>query len=339
MTGSQRSAKEAELRNLATAVARRLSEVLARRPGPGSAKRRRLGLAAALVLFIGGSILSVLGLPDVEQEPRWELLAVVALVGVPLTLGFNAAEYQVAAAVVAYRVPFLSALRVGVLAAAANLLPVPGAILVRAHAIRKLGASYGKIALATGVTGICFIGAPCLVASGVLAAAGEIAFAVVLAGAGLLLLALALAMLTVERGFQQGSRILVAAAARAVGALIVKAGRLYLILIAFGYEAGATQALTLTIGAVIATALGFFPAGLGAAEALAAALSPLVGLSAAVGFVASAVDRLISMAGLAVVGGVMLLRNRGAVEADARPADPTVLTSAASRPRRQPGDL
>jgi uncharacterized membrane protein YbhN (UPF0104 family) len=55
---------------------------------------------------------------------------------------------------------------------------------------------------------------------------------------------------------------------------------------------------------VIATTLGFFPGGLGAAEALAAAFSPLVGLSASVGFVVSAVDRLISMVGLAVIGVV-----------------------------------
>ena len=296
------------LEDLAKAVGRRVSGLLATRPG---LRRRRLGLAVALILFVGGAVVGVLSLPDVEQEPRWELLAVVGLVGLPLTLAVNAAEYQVTAAVLGYRVPFVPALRVGVLATAANLLPIPGAVLVRAHAVRRLGAPYGKIVLSTGAVGVCFVGTTCLMAGAVLAASGELAFGGILLGAGLVLLALALALLVRERGSRTGVRLLLATVARATAAIVVKAGRLYLILVAFGYEAGITQALTLTLAAIIALSLGFFPGGLGAAELLAAALSPLVGLSAAVGFVASAVDRLVSLVGLAVIaGGVILLDRR-----------------------------
>jgi hypothetical protein len=273
-------------------------------------------MAAALVLFVGGSILGVVSLPTVEQEPRWELLAIVGLVGVPLTLVLNAAEYQVTAAILGYRVPFVPALRIGVLATAANMLPIPGAVLVRARGIRKLGASYGKIALSAGIVATCFIGTVCLLAGGVLVASGQLGVGWPLAGAGLLLLVFALATLVAERGPRQGVRLLFAAGARATGAILVKAVRLYLVLVALGYEAGVTQALTLTLAAVVVTALGFFPGGLGAAEVLSAALSPLVGLSAAVGFVASAVDRLISMFGLAVIAGSVLLldRRRGRVD-------------------------
>jgi uncharacterized membrane protein YbhN (UPF0104 family) len=304
------SGKRAKLRNLAEAVLRHMRGVLDRRPGPA---QRRLGLAVALILFVGGAVIGVLSLPDVEQEPRWELLAVVGLVGLPLTLAVNAAEYQVTAAILGYRVPFVGALRVGVLATAANLLPIPGAVLVRAHAVRRLGAPYGKIVLSTGAVGICFVGTTCVMAGGVLAASGELTFGGVLLGAGLVLLALALVLLVRERGSRTGMRLLLATAARATAAIVVKAGRLYLILVAFGYEAGVTQALTLTLAAIIALSLGFFPGGLGAGEVLAAALSPLVGLSAAVGFVASAVDRLVSLVGLAVIAGgvIMLDRRRG----------------------------
>jgi uncharacterized membrane protein YbhN (UPF0104 family) len=271
------------------------------------AARRRLVFAAALVLFVGGFVLAVLSLPEVEQEPRWELLAVVGLVGVPLTLALNAAEYQVAAAIAAYKVSFPAALRVGYVATAANMLPIPGAMLVRAHAIRRLGGSYGRIALSTGIVGLCFLGMTCALASGVLIASEELVLGAVLGAAGIALLVLAFAFLRLERTSLQSLRLLLAAAVRASAAIAVKAGRLYLLLLAFGYDAGPTQALTLTVAAVIATTLGFFPGGLGAAEALAAALSPLVGLAAAVGFVVSAVDRLISMIGLAVIGAVAYL--------------------------------
>ena len=300
--------------------------------GAGGPRRRTIGLIAALVLFVGGSVLAYLNLPPVDEEPRWELLAVVGLLGVPLTLALNAAEYQVAAAIASYRVPFVSALRVGVLAAAANLLPVPGAVLVRAHAIRRLGGSYGKIAVSTGVVGICFLGTACALTAAVFFASGKPVPGGLFVGVGLLLLAIALATLAVGRRPGEALALLLSAAARATGAIAVKAGRIYLILLAFGYEAGLKQALALTLAAVIVTVLGFLPGGLGGAEALAALVSPLVGLSSAVGFLVSAVDRLISMIGLAIVAGCVLFLDRrrdaagqlGAVAAPGagRPASP-----------------
>lgn len=270
-----------------------------------------MALVAALVLFVGGLIVGVLNLPEVETEPRWELLAVVALLGVPATLALNAAEYQVTAAIAGYQVPFVRTLRVGVLATAANLLPLPGAVLVKAHAIRKLGGSYERIVHSTGAVAASFLGTTGVMAGAALLAGGRPGIGGLLTAGGAVLLVIALATLVYGCGRARGVRLLAAAVARAAGAIAVKAGRLYLILVALGYEAGAKQAFILTLAAVIATALGFFPAGLGVAEALAAALSPLVGLSAAVGFVVSAVDRLISMLGLAVIAGCVLVFDRG----------------------------
>jgi uncharacterized membrane protein YbhN (UPF0104 family) len=303
------------LRGLSSVPLERLGSFITRARGAGGPRRRGLGLFVALVLFVGGSVLGFLNLPEVNREPRWELLAVVGLVGVPLTLALNAAEYQVAAAIASYRVSFLSALRVGVLATAANLLPVPGAVFVRAQAIRRLGASYGKIALSTGVVAVCFLGTTCATAAGVLVASGVLVVGGLLAGASVVLRGAAGGTRGPRRPPAQALALVLSASARAAGAIAVKAGRIYLILLAFGYEAGLTQALTLTIAAVIVTLLGFVPGGLGVAEAVAAAVSPLVGLSSAVGFVVSAVDRLISLLGLAVAAGaILLLDRRGTLE-------------------------
>lgn len=318
---------------LATRV---LSAALARRAALEGGRGRRLGLAAALVLFVGGSILGVVSLPEVEQQPRWELLAIVGLVGLPLTLALNAAEYQVTAAILGYRVPFAPALRIGVFATAANLLPLPGAVLVRARGIRKLGGSYGKIALSAGIVAMCFIGTTCLLAGGVLLASGQLGVGSPLAAVGFVLLALAYAALAAECGLRQGMRLLLAAAARATGAIVVKAGRLYLVLVALGYDARATQALTLTVAAVVVTALGVFPGGVGATEVLSAALSPLVGLSSAVGFVASAVDRLISMVGLAVLAGSVLLLDRRGGRIEPALEEPAAPSAVEPRTWRRP---
>jgi len=64
------------------------------------------------------------------------------------------------------------------------------------------------------------------------------------------------------------------------------------------------------IAAVSAAAIGFLPAGLGAREAIAAALSPIVGLQAAVGLVITAVDRIVNLLVLLMFAGVVTLATR-----------------------------
>jgi uncharacterized membrane protein YbhN (UPF0104 family) len=68
--------------------------------------------------------------------------------------------------------------------------------------------------------------------------------------------------------------------------------RLYLVGLALGFNVTVAQAAALTVSAVLATATGFFPGGLGIRELLAAGVSPLVRLSSLVGIAVSAVDRL-----------------------------------------------
>lgn len=306
-------------------AARRLSALLAARTRPGSARRRRVTLGIALALFLGGTIVGALSLPEVDAEPRWELLAVVGLVGIPLMLALNAAEYQLTGSILGYRIPFVPALRISVLASAANLLPIPGALLVRAYAIRGLGASLGQVAMSTGAVGTCFVGTAAGMAAATLVAVGELALGGVMAAAGLVLLVLTLLLVMRERGLRSGVVLTGILVAVEVGSIAVKAGRFYLVFQALGYSAGVTQALALTLAAVLATMLGFFPGGLGAAELLAAATSPLVGVSAAVGLVTTAVDRLLSMAVLGIVVGaafVVAERRRAPVASDGELSPP-----------------
>lgn len=61
------------------------------------------------------------------------------------------------------------------------------------------------------------------------------------------------------------------------------------------------------IAAVSAAAIGFLPAGLGAREAIAALLSPIVGIQAAVGLVITAVDRIVNLIVLLAFAGVVTL--------------------------------
>jgi len=106
---------------------------------------------------------------------------------------------------------------------------------------------------------------------------------------------------------------------------VLQAFRLLLIASALRFDVSYAQSTALVIAAVSAAAIGFLPAGLGAREAIAAALAPIVGFPAAVGLVITAVDRIVNLVVLlAFAGAVALATRRERVRAQSDPgAEPT----------------
>jgi hypothetical protein len=74
---------------------------------------------------------------------------------------------------------------------------------------------------------------------------------------------------------------------------LASALRLFLVAAALRLDVSYAQSVTLVIALVAAAAIGFLPSGLGVREALAALLSPIIGLPASVGLVITAVDRVV----------------------------------------------
>ena len=88
----------------------------------------------------------------------------------------------------------------------------------------------------------------------------------------------------------------------------VRALRLLLALFAIGAPVMAEHALVLNVSGALAPTVGVSPAGLGLQEGIAAALAPTVGLLAAQGFLATAANRVIGLAGNALVAAILLRR-------------------------------
>ena len=87
-------------------------------------------LTVALVLFGGTMFVAIKHLPPLDLSERWWCLLIVAFVGVPASLAVNAAEVKVSAAIAGSSITLKRALEVSTLATAANLLPLPGSVLV-----------------------------------------------------------------------------------------------------------------------------------------------------------------------------------------------------------------
>ena len=273
--------------------AQRLFGRLAEFPPP---EWRRPLLVVATALFLGGAVYSALRIDTDWSSLRWHWLLVASVVGVPVTVLANALEFKASGHIVGIRVPLSEAIQVAVLAVAANLLPIPGGALVRVQALRQAGKRYRTATLATLLIAGVWIGVATLLTGLLLLAFGVRIGGLVWTAGGAAALAVAVTLAAVR--LPRGSRMPFIGAILAIEVLsVVTAGfRIYLAMLALGVEATFAASALLTFAGVVASVVGIFPGGLGLRELLGASLIPLVGLSASVGFMATAIDRILGLA-------------------------------------------
>lgn len=294
--------------SLVTRVLGRLGGV---RSWASSPARRTVLYAAAVTVFVVSTVAAWGALPEERAPVDPALIVLAALLVLPGAL-VNAEEYRVSARIVGQQVAMPAALRVAVVAAAFNLLPVPGSVLVRTNALTRGGSTTGDAVRSTAAVGIAYIGVA-LVAVGVVQAPGDAVSGVVLGAVGLA--GLAVAGLMVRRMTGAGAR---SHMARLVGveavSVLIKALRLFLVVRAVGFDPDAVQAVSLSMATVAASAIGIFPGGLGIREVLAGFISPAVGLPASVGLLGTSVDRIVGLATLSVLAAVVLAVTRAPEE-------------------------
>lgn len=270
---------------------------LTRRASP-RAEAAALVLAAAV--FVVGGVLAWRALDVSFAALEWLPLVLVVVALVPATVLANALEYLVLGRMVGTRPGWRDSVRVVVVATAANLLPLPGAALVRVQALRVAGVPYRRAVVANVLTAVLWVAASCGVAGVVLGVRGR----GVAAGALLVLgvVALVASMVTLVRMLgsrRQAVRATLRLTAVELGHVGVQAVRLLLVLAALQVPVDLAQTLVISASAALAASAGVFPGGLGLSESIAAGLAPLVALSAAAGFASAALNRL---AGVAVIG-------------------------------------
>jgi uncharacterized membrane protein YbhN (UPF0104 family) len=291
-------------------LAQRVLAMSSRMRGPQSLATRRLLLLVAAVVFAVATVLAWRALPNGDSPLAWPPLLVVALLGVPALLVLNSVEYLITVRAVGGRMSLPDSLRLNVVASAANLLPVPGSIMVRIQGLRNTGATYAASTASTAVVGVTWISLSLLAAGGLQVAVGErrLGSLVFLAGIGLLVLVWTMARLQPGVSYtpRLAMQLLLVEMAR-VGVLAI---RLHLLLVALGAVPTVAQSMALTISVVVATAVAVFPGGLGIRELTAAAIGPLVGLPASVSLLAVALDWVLNLAVLGVAAGVLAVTRK-----------------------------
>lgn len=244
------------------------------------ARRRRILLALATILFAGGFAWSLsaanIGLGGIA----WLWLVASVLLGFA-GIVLNGLELSLCASSVGKRFAPLEATRVSSLGMLSNLLPIPASALVRGGGLIAKGASIaesGRILLYVGLLRLAVAGA--------------------ITGAALLSMPVVAASVL-------ASVILVALIARsggigpAIGLLLLRVAmlgvvtvRLLLCFWALGAAAGLYDAALHAIAPVVGSAVGLVPGGIGVSESIGAALAMVVSQSPAIAFAALAFNRL-----------------------------------------------
>jgi uncharacterized membrane protein YbhN (UPF0104 family) len=292
---------------LSLSLVRRLQRYASGQSTPTSTRQRQRLLVLALVAFVALAAMGLRASPVAWQDVSWAPVLVALLAAVPLTFVFRALEFRATAALLGHRVKFWTAAEVAVLASAANMLPIPGSVLVTIRSLSEYGTTRGGATKATASVGLLWVGTACLVSGTAILLGPAPAFGGAVAATGVAVTVSALVLLT-----RQTDRIsaIAAIAAVEVGFSLVDALRFGLLLTALGVPFSLPTALGLSLANVFSVATGIFPSGLGIREAFSAAISPLLKLPAGTGLLVAVIDRVLWLLILAVLAGLTLLMTR-----------------------------
>lgn len=288
-----------------------------------SPRTDRLVLAAAGATFVVLTVIAIRRLP-VLPTPTWGALVLAAVLALA-TLAVNTWEYLVIGHALGQAGTWTGAGKVTVLAAFANLLPIPGAVVMKTRGLQRDGTTVTRalpVVVAAGgiwVSVASVLGAAFLVPSRPAVAA---------ALAGLALAGFAISATLVRRARVHRPRSTFARITTVeVVSVAVTSLRIYAVMWGLGSRPPPLQAVALTVAAIISSAVGLVPGGLGLREVLSAGVAALVDLDPAIGLVVSALDRVILAAMTALVALAIGVSS-------GRPAPPPA--TAADRTRRRP---
>lgn len=286
-----------------------VQRLAARRGRPMAPARQRLLVIVTLAVFVVIAVLSARALHHDDRSLRWGYLALAALMGAPLTVGTNAAEYAYSARILDRRVGFAEALMVSSVAVAANLLPLPGSLLVRVRSLGSHGVRYGDATSVSLVMGVGWLAMTSLIAGVVLAGEAPPVVCVLLVVAGLVLLG---GVGLWARRWRDPMRTLGAVSAIEGAAVFAAAIRFWLVLRGLDTDVSFGAATAVSASGVLSSLLGIFPGGLGARELLAAGLGSLVDVGASAAALASVADRLVLAVLLAPLTALLAVHGRRA---------------------------
>lgn len=276
---------------------------------------QKVALVVAALFFAGGLAWSIYVFPASLTDLHFAPMLGVVLLGVPLTILLNAAEFMATADYTRRRSTWPGAIEVTIISTAANMLPLPGGTIARVAALRSLGASVRDGVRINLLAAVIWAAIALMYSGAWMMVSGhqDYGLAFSLVGAVIFLPALAYVAWTADSWNLALKFVLIRSAM-----LILDSIHLLLCLWALGMSASFAQAASLALSGVVGSAVSIVPAGLGVREAVASTLASAVGLSLSAGFLAAALNRMLGLITVLPVAAWLSHNSRGAAVASER---------------------
>jgi hypothetical protein len=284
-----------------------LEALLDRAPADDRSSSRpwRLGLAATLFVAI---VIWAYVSWDGELDVDLRLAVVLLTVGMPAAICLVGWEQYLAYTLAGQSRGIVHSIEVGIGASAANLLPIPGALIVRATALKQAGASLKRSVGITTLLGILWLAVTSLVV-GLAVAPASAAIGLSMCVIGLVVSFAVLGVL--RRRLEAPTAVLSQCVVAVALKVVVTALNLWLAYRVLGVAIDISGALIVSSAGVIATAAGFFPGGLGLWELLSSIFARISGYESSEAVLATATVRVAWIIALALgwlVVNVALMR-------------------------------
>lgn len=287
---------------------RAVAIVLQLRNAAFSKRARPWLLACAAVVFVVVTISAFSSLPDLEHDATPVLALVLVFVATPLTVAGNALEYQTMGALLDHRIGFFAAARLSLLASIANYLPAPGGIAVRTASLTAKG-STARRALWVNLVATLFWAAVAAVVAGALLTIrdADVTSSVTLA---LGVAGLVAGAVLVGRLQHDAHLWWVRLVSIELLLVLTSALRIWIAMRTIGAGVSVTTAVAIGSSAVLAAAVGIFPAGLGLRELIAGGIAAALDESATAAIAATSVDRVAAQVGIGIVAVLLGVHRR-----------------------------
>lgn len=259
---------------------------------------QKLIFIVAALFFLISLIYALNAFPTSISELKLRPMLIVIAFGVPAMLLLNSAEYWLSATFNKKRPSLRDCIEITIIARAANMLPLPGGTIARVAALKSLGVSVKEGVRINLFLAFLWLGLSFIYSSVWMLTVIESAYTVIFFGVGVFVLSATVIYLFRK---SRDIKFVVLALGTKTLSLVVDSAKIMFCFHALGISATFAQASSLSVSSVLGSTVSIVPAGLGIREAAASVLAKMVGLSLSEGFLAVALNRILSMTVILII--------------------------------------
>ena len=260
-------------------------------------------LAFSIILFVSGLAYSVYASQFILSDFRWEYLLIIFIIFMPPTIFINAIRYKLTSSLANNPVNLSTALNVSILSSAANILPLPGGVMVRLANLKAPHNTYSHSIMAIYSTSLLWLSLISIYTGGWLLYFDQYLFgySLLIPGLGIFLYS----SFSIN-SISNSKLTLMMLIATEIGSIQIDVIRMFLAFAAIGASISYSQSSVFSITSVMGSIISIVPAGLGIRELFAASISVTVDVQPAHGYIAASINRIIGLAFILPISFILI---------------------------------